>query len=117
MAVASGHRGPARRRPARQSCLASLIRLHRARTAARFTPEGTLVRLEDQDRTRWDHGAITAAATLPTHAIGRQRPGRTSCSPPWPKSTASQRTSTAPACSNTLDDFSETPPRTCHMSI
>ncbi|MGC9540388.1 RNA polymerase sigma factor [Streptomyces sp. UG1] len=55
--------------------LLALIRLHRARTAARVTPEGTLVRLEDQDRSLWDHGAITAAAALLTRAIRRQRPG------------------------------------------
>ncbi|GAA3546652.1 RNA polymerase sigma factor [Streptomyces osmaniensis] len=55
--------------------LLALIRLHRARTAARFTPEGTLVRLEDQDRFLWDHEAIAAAAALLTRAIRRQRPG------------------------------------------
>ncbi|QOV40745.1 sigma-70 family RNA polymerase sigma factor [Streptomyces ferrugineus] len=55
--------------------LLALIRLHRARTAARFTPEGTLVRLEDQDRSLWDHEAIAAAAALLTRAIRRQRPG------------------------------------------
>ncbi|MGW0733166.1 RNA polymerase sigma factor [Streptomyces sp. NPDC002851] len=55
--------------------LLALIRLHRARTAARFTPEGTLVRLRDQDRSRWDHEAIAAAAALLVRAIRRQRPG------------------------------------------
>ncbi|MEV1084640.1 sigma-70 family RNA polymerase sigma factor [Streptomyces sp. NPDC050211] len=55
--------------------LLTLIRLHRARTAARFTPGGTLVRLQDQDRALWDHEAITAATALLTRAIKRQRPG------------------------------------------
>ncbi|MFJ7073752.1 RNA polymerase sigma factor [Streptomyces sp. NPDC098781] len=55
--------------------LLALIRLHRARTAARFTPEGTLVRLADQDRSLWDHETIAAAAALLTRAIRRQRPG------------------------------------------
>ncbi|CCK28683.1 hypothetical protein BN159_4304 [Streptomyces davaonensis JCM 4913] len=55
--------------------LLALIKLHRARTAARFTPEGTLVRLLDQDRSLWDHEAIEAAAALLTRAIRRQRPG------------------------------------------
>ncbi|WP_338145751.1 DUF6596 domain-containing protein [Streptomyces scabichelini] len=55
--------------------LLALIRLHRARAAARFTPEGTLVRLQDQDRSLWDHEAITAAAALLARAIRRQRPG------------------------------------------
>ncbi|MFC5220241.1 RNA polymerase sigma factor [Streptomyces coerulescens] len=55
--------------------LLALIRLHRARTAARFTPEGTLVRLADQDRSVWDHDAIAAAGGLLARAIRRQRPG------------------------------------------
>ncbi|MGP4089129.1 RNA polymerase sigma factor [Streptomyces sp. KR55] len=55
--------------------LLALIRLHRARTAARFTPEGTLVRLQDQDRSLWDHEAIAAATDLLTRAIRRQHPG------------------------------------------
>ncbi|MFG1664303.1 RNA polymerase sigma factor [Streptomyces sp. Y7] len=55
--------------------LLALIRLHRARTAARFTPEGTLVRLEDQDRSVWDHEAIAAAGGLLARAIRRRRPG------------------------------------------
>ncbi|GHG99593.1 RNA polymerase sigma factor [Streptomyces lanatus] len=55
--------------------LLALIRLHRARTAARFTPEGTLVRLAEQNRSLWDHEAIAAAAALLTRAIRRRRPG------------------------------------------
>jgi predicted RNA polymerase sigma factor len=54
--------------------LLALIRLHRARVAARFDHEGRLVLLADQDRGRWDHAAITAAAGLIVRA-GRMRRG------------------------------------------
>lgn len=56
--------------------LLALIRLHRARTGARFTPEGTLVRLQDQDRSRWNREGIAEAAGLLARAIRRQRPGQ-----------------------------------------
>ncbi|HWD77550.1 MAG TPA: DUF6596 domain-containing protein [Kribbella sp.] len=49
--------------------LLALIRLHRARTAARFTPN--LVLLADQDRTLWDHAAITEATALLTRTARR----------------------------------------------
>jgi RNA polymerase sigma factor (sigma-70 family) len=51
--------------------LLALIRMHRARTAARFTPTGELVLLEDQDRTRWDHTAISDATSLLTRTARR----------------------------------------------
>ncbi|WP_328999610.1 RNA polymerase sigma factor [Kribbella sp. NBC_00709] len=51
--------------------LLALIRLHRARTAARFTPAGELVLLEDQDRALWDQIAIAEATTLLTRAAHR----------------------------------------------
>ncbi|GAA4233829.1 RNA polymerase sigma factor [Actinomadura meridiana] len=44
--------------------LLALIRLHQARTGARFTVDGRLVPLPDQDRSRWDHDAITDAIHL-----------------------------------------------------
>lgn len=53
--------------------LLALIRLHRARTAARFTPTGELILLEDQDRTRWDHPAIADATSLLTRTARRHR--------------------------------------------
>jgi RNA polymerase sigma-70 factor (ECF subfamily) len=34
--------------------LLALVRLHRARAAARFDPDGGLVLLQHQDRSRWD---------------------------------------------------------------
>jgi RNA polymerase sigma-70 factor (ECF subfamily) len=55
--------------------LLALIRLHRARAAARFTPAGELVQLPDQDRTRWDHAAITDAGQLIARAAAFRRPG------------------------------------------
>ncbi|RJL30049.1 RNA polymerase sigma factor [Bailinhaonella thermotolerans] len=56
--------------------LLALIRLHRARGAARFDPEGRLVLLPDQDRSLWDHHAIEDAIALLTRAARRhRRPG------------------------------------------
>jgi len=55
--------------------LLALIRLHRARAAARFGPDGGLVLLRDQDRSLWDHEAIADAIRLLTRAARRQRPG------------------------------------------
>jgi RNA polymerase sigma factor (sigma-70 family) len=55
--------------------LLALIRLHRARAAARFDADGGLVLLQDQDRGRWDREAIVEAARLLTHAARQQRPG------------------------------------------
>jgi RNA polymerase sigma factor (sigma-70 family) len=55
--------------------LLALIRLHRARAAARFGADGALVLLRDQDRSRWDREAIADAARLLTRAARRRRPG------------------------------------------
>jgi RNA polymerase sigma factor (sigma-70 family) len=55
--------------------LLALIRLHRARAAARFDDGGNLVLLKDQDRTRWDHDAIAGAIRLLTSAARHRRPG------------------------------------------
>jgi RNA polymerase sigma factor (sigma-70 family) len=55
--------------------LLALIRLHRARVAARFGTDGGLVLLADQDRSRWDRDAIADAIRLLTRAARRQRPG------------------------------------------
>jgi RNA polymerase sigma factor (sigma-70 family) len=55
--------------------LLALIRLHRARAAARFDPDGSLVLLPDQDRGRWDRDAIAAATALLTRAARQHRPG------------------------------------------
>ncbi|MEU4539649.1 sigma-70 family RNA polymerase sigma factor [Streptosporangium sp. NPDC023825] len=56
--------------------LLALIRLHRARGAARFDGCGRLVLLADQDRSRWDHQAIEQATALLTRAArAHRRPG------------------------------------------
>jgi RNA polymerase sigma factor (sigma-70 family) len=55
--------------------LLALIRLHRARAAARFGPGGGLVLLRDQDRSLWDREAIADAVRLLARAARRQRPG------------------------------------------
>src|SRR5690606_27674559 len=55
--------------------LLALIRLHRARAAARFDAGGELVLLRDQDRTAWDRAAIADAARLLTGAASRKQPG------------------------------------------
>jgi RNA polymerase sigma factor (sigma-70 family) len=55
--------------------LLALIRLHRARAQARFSADGELVLLADQDRSRWDREAIADAIGLLTRAARRKRPG------------------------------------------
>ncbi len=55
--------------------LLALIRLHRARTDARFSPDGGLVLLQHQDRSRWDHDAIADATRLVAQAARQRKPG------------------------------------------
>jgi RNA polymerase sigma-70 factor (ECF subfamily) len=55
--------------------LLALMRLHLARADARFSPDGALVLLEDQDRTKWDHQSIAAATKLLDRALRLGRPG------------------------------------------
>ena len=55
--------------------LLALIRLHRARAAARFDSTGGLVVLADQDRSRWDRKAIGEAERLLERAAQWHRPG------------------------------------------
>jgi RNA polymerase sigma-70 factor (ECF subfamily) len=55
--------------------LLALLRLHRARWAARFGPDGRLVLLSEQDRSLWDREAIAAASELLLGAMRRGRPG------------------------------------------
>ncbi|MEV4460568.1 DUF6596 domain-containing protein [Microbispora sp. NPDC049633] len=56
--------------------LLALIRLHRARGAARFDERGHLVLLADQERDRWDRQAIAEATALLTRtARAHRRPG------------------------------------------
>ena len=55
--------------------LAALMRLHLARASTRFTGTGELVRLADQDRSLWDHDAITEAGALIERAAAMRQPG------------------------------------------
>ncbi|MEU8248383.1 sigma-70 family RNA polymerase sigma factor [Nonomuraea sp. NPDC048916] len=56
--------------------LLALIRLHRARGAARFDEQGRLVLLADQDRGLWDRQAIAEASALLVRAArAHHRPG------------------------------------------
>ena len=55
--------------------LLALIRLHRARAGGRFSADGDLVLLADQDRSRWDHAAIADAVALLTRTARRRQPG------------------------------------------
>ncbi|WP_331714671.1 RNA polymerase sigma factor [Auraticoccus cholistanensis] len=55
--------------------LLALMLLHHARRAARTTPEGRLVPLAEQDRSRWDTGAIAEGVAVLQAALARDRLG------------------------------------------
>jgi RNA polymerase sigma-70 factor (ECF subfamily) len=55
--------------------LLGLMMLHESRRAARATPEGELVRLEDQDRALWNREQIAAAVKLVEAALATRRFG------------------------------------------
>ncbi|HEY0493830.1 MAG TPA: sigma-70 family RNA polymerase sigma factor [Candidatus Dormibacteraeota bacterium] len=55
--------------------LLALMRLHLARTEARFGADGELVLLQHQDRSRWDRDRIASASALLDRAAGLRRPG------------------------------------------
>ncbi|GAA1573649.1 sigma-70 family RNA polymerase sigma factor [Kribbella hippodromi] len=55
--------------------LLALMLLHDARRDTRLTPDGVLVTLEDQDRTRWDHDQIAEGVDVLDSALGRSAPG------------------------------------------
>ena len=57
------------------SGLLALMLLHHARRAARTTPEGALVPLADQDRSRWDTGLIAEGVAILQAALARDRLG------------------------------------------
>ena len=56
--------------------LLALMRLHLARVEARFGPDGSLILLPDQDRSRWDSAAIVAAGELVERGLRMGRPGQ-----------------------------------------
>jgi RNA polymerase sigma factor (sigma-70 family) len=55
--------------------LLALLLLHESRAAARFDGWGRLIRLQDQDRDRWDRSLAKEAAALLDRAIALRRPG------------------------------------------
>lgn len=55
--------------------LLALMLLQESRRAARTSPEGELVLLEDQDRSRWDRGLIVEGRTLVDQALASRRFG------------------------------------------
>jgi RNA polymerase sigma factor (sigma-70 family) len=55
--------------------LLALMRLHRARAAARFGPGSELVVLAEQDRSLWDRELVAAAGALVVRALEMGRPG------------------------------------------
>ena len=55
--------------------LLALLLLHESRRAARATPEGDLVLLEDQDRRQWDAALITEGCALAMEALRSGRIG------------------------------------------
>ena len=55
--------------------LLALMLFHESRRATRLDAAGDLVLLEDQDRTRWDHGAIEEATAMLDAALRQRRPG------------------------------------------
>ena len=57
------------------SGLLALMLLHHSRRAARTTPDGTLVPLADQDRSRWDTALITEGVAILQSALARDRLG------------------------------------------
>jgi len=55
--------------------LLALMLLQQARTAARFDAGGTIVLLEDQDRSRWNGAQIAEGLALIDKAVRHRRPG------------------------------------------
>ena len=55
--------------------LVALMLLHDARRDARAAPDGSLVLLDDQDRSRWDHAAIAEGIAILERALAEKRPG------------------------------------------
>ncbi len=55
--------------------LLALLLLHESRAATRFDGWGRLVRLQDQDRARWDRSLAVEATSLLARAMAIHRPG------------------------------------------
>ncbi len=97
--------------------LLALLLLHESRAAARFDGWGRLIRLKDQDRSRWNGALADEATRLLDRAIALRRPGRTRFRRRSPRCTPGRPTTSTPtggrsACSTTV--FSRLPrPRWC----
>ena len=55
--------------------LLALMLLHESRRTARLGPDGTLILLEDQDRSTWDRARIREGSALVEHALASRRFG------------------------------------------
>jgi RNA polymerase sigma-70 factor (ECF subfamily) len=55
--------------------LLALMLLHESRRETRASPDGDLIRLEDQDRTRWNRELIAEGVALVEEALGSRRFG------------------------------------------
>ena len=55
--------------------LLALMLLHESRRTARTTPEGDIVLLGDQDRSRWDRALVAEGSALVERALGTRRFG------------------------------------------
>ena len=55
--------------------LVALLLFQDSRAAARYSPDGEVILLADQDRARWDHVGITEAVGLLDRALRLGRPG------------------------------------------
>jgi len=55
--------------------LLALIRLHRARAAARFDQDSEIIQLQRQDRSLWDRDVIADAGRMIARAAALKRPG------------------------------------------
>jgi RNA polymerase sigma-70 factor (ECF subfamily) len=58
--------------------LALLLLLVEARRGSRIAPDGSLVLLADQDRSRWDRALIDEGHAIVRACLRRNRPGRES---------------------------------------
>lgn len=67
--------------------LLALMLLDHARRAARTAPDGSLVPLADQDRSRWDTAAIAEGIGILRGAVARDRLGEYQPRPPSPPCT------------------------------
>ncbi len=56
--------------------LVALMLFHDSRRGTRTGPEGELILLADQDRTRWDRAEIEEGVRVLNHALRLRRPGR-----------------------------------------